>query len=221
MPTMINLPKSTEYNKRIPKQKFYENSDIPSSTKNAFKDQVKTIYWRNKLTSAFLNISKGHLVEEIEVFEINLNEPRTDEAVLRYIDKVIPYHILFLLEFEKEYQAYMAYKEIIRSDFKEINGKIITYYHTYWMEESELPLRIEGLSIDEVYENLVRQTAGEELSQKRSNETLRESVERGIAKWELQKKITALEKKVRNEKQFNKQIELNAQLKKLKQEMES
>ena len=221
MPTMINLPKSTEYNKRIPKQKFYENSDLPSSIKNAFKDQIKTIYWRNKLTSEFLNISKGHFVEEIEIFEINLNEPRIDEAVLRYIDKVIPYHILFFLEFEKEYQAYMAYKEIIRSDFKEVNGKIGNYYHTYWMEESELPLRIEGLSIDEVYENLVRQTAGEELSQRRSDETLKESVERGIVKRELQKKITALEKKMRNEKQFNKQIELNAQLKKLKQEMES
>lgn len=217
---MINFPKCTEYNKRIPKQKFYENSNIPPSVKNAIKDQIKTIYWRNKLTSAFLNVSKGHLVEEIEVFEINLNEPQINEDVLLQIDKAVPYHILFLLEFEGEYQAYMAYKEIIRSDFKEINVKLGNYYHTYRMEESELPLKIEGLSIDEIYENFIRQIAGSEIPQKRDNETFKESVERGIAKQELQRKITALEKKMRNEKQFNKQIELNIKLKELRQQIE-
>lgn len=51
-------------------------------------------------------------------------------------------------------------------------------------------------------------------------ETLKESVERDKRRKTLQKQIAALEKKVRREKQFNKQVELNGQLKLLKKELE-
>ena len=49
---MIGLPKTTEFNKRIPKQKFYENLEIPPALKKVFVDQVKIIYWRNKIAAS-------------------------------------------------------------------------------------------------------------------------------------------------------------------------
>lgn len=33
---MLGLPERTEFNKRIPKQKFYENIDIPHTLKRVF-----------------------------------------------------------------------------------------------------------------------------------------------------------------------------------------
>ena len=46
---MLGLPKTTEFNKRIPKQKFYDNLTVNSALKKVFVDQIKTIYWRTKL----------------------------------------------------------------------------------------------------------------------------------------------------------------------------
>ncbi len=213
---MLGLPKSTEFSRRIPKQKFYENLTVSPALKRVFVEQIKVIWWRNKIAVATMNLAAGEAVTEIEVFEICLSAPQLDEAVLRQIDKEIPYHILFLLEYEGNYQAWTAYKEAAGSGTNAF--KVGTYYHTDWMEEPSLPLKLDGLNTDRVYENFVRQIAGEALSG--SGETLKESVERDEHRKELQKQIAALQVKVRREKQLNKQVQLNAELKRLKKELE-
>ena len=213
---MLGLPKSTEFSRRIPKQKFYENLTVSPALKRVFVEQIKVIWWRNKIAVATMNLAAGEAVTEIEVFEICLSAPQLDEAVLRQIDKEIPYHILFLLEYEGNYQAWTAYKEAAGSGTNAF--KVGTYYHTDWMEEPSLPLKLDGLNTDRVYENFVRQIAGEALSG--SGETLKESVERDEHRKELQKQIAALQVKVRREKQLNKQVQLNTELKRLKKELE-
>ncbi len=214
---MIGLPKNTEFNKRIPKQKFYENLTISSELKRVFIEQIKTIYWKNKIATTTMNLAAGNTVTEIEVFEVKLAEPKLDESVLRQIDKEIPYHIIFLLECDGKYQAWTAYKEAAASGNNAF--KVGTYYHTDWLAESELPLKIDGLSIDKVYENFVRQIAGDVL-QAEKQESLKDSVDRDNRRQELQKQIAALQLKVRKEKQLNKQMWLNTELKKLKKELE-
>ncbi|MCM1124488.1 MAG: DUF4391 domain-containing protein [Eubacterium sp.] len=216
---MIGLPQSTEFNRRIPKQKFYENLSVSPTLKRVFIDQIKVIYWRNKVAAATMNLANGDTVTEVEVFEIRLNGQQFDESALRQIDKEIPYHILFLLEYEGKYQAWTAYKEA--TDAGSNAFKVGTYYHTDWMTESELPLKVGGLSVDKVYENFVRQIAGDALCSAESrNESLKESVERDNRRRELEKQIMALQAKVRKEKQLNKQVQMNAELKKLKKELE-
>lgn len=213
---MLELPKSTEFNRRIPKQKFYENLSVSPSLKRVFVEQIRVIWWRNKIAPATMNLAAGEKVTEIEVFEICLSTPHLDETLLRQIDREIPYHILFLLEYENRYQAWIAYKEAALSGTNAF--KAGNYYHTDWMEETALPLKPEGLNIDQVYENFVRQIAGETLSG--TDGTLKESVERDARRKELQKQIMALQTKIRKEKQFNKQVQLNGQLKQLKKELE-
>ncbi len=213
---MLGLPKSTEFGKRIPKQKFYENFTVSPALKRVFIEQVKTIYWRNKIAVSTLNLAAGTEVTEIEVFEIKLNQPDLDEGFFRQMDKEIPYHILFLLEYGGKHQAWIGYKECAASGSNAF--KVNRYYHTDWMPESDLPLKIEGLSVEAVYENFVRQIAGEALSG--TSETLKESVERDARRKELQKQIAALQVKVRREKQLNKQVLLNTELKRLKKELE-
>ena len=213
---MLELPKSTEVNRRIPKQKFYENLTISPTLKRVFVEQIKVIWWRNKIAAATTNLAAGETVTELEVFEVCLSAPHLDEAVLRQIDKEIPYHILFLLEHEGRYQAWTAYKEAAASGINAF--KVGTYYHTDCLEESALPLKLDGLNIEQVYENFVRQIAGEALSG--TSETLKESVERDERRKELQKQIAVLQVKVWRERQLNKQVLLNAELKRLKKELE-
>ena len=78
---------------------------------------------------------------------------------------------------------------------------------------------IDGLNMDAVYENLVRQITGDKL-QTDSSESLKEAVERDEKKKQLKKQIAALENKMRREKQLNRQMEMNAELKRLRKEMQ-
>ena len=214
---MLGFPVSTEFNKRIPKQKFYDNLDVSPTLRRVFVDQIRLVYWRNKLAASTLNIAAGEVVSEVEVFEVRLNEPKLDEAVLKQIDKEIPYHILFILTCDGKAQAWIGYKEAAASGSSAF--KVNRYYHTDWMPEDELQLRIDGLNMDTVYESLVRQIAGDKL-QAESGESLKESVERDEKKKQLEKQIAALESKMRKEKQLNRRMEMNAELKRLRKEKE-
>lgn len=212
------LPKTTEFNRRIPKQKFYENLSVTPALKRAFVEQIKTIWWRNKIAASTMNLAAGGAVTELEVFELQLSQPSLDEAVLKLIDKEIPYHILFLLSCEEKIQAWIGYKEAAGSGTAAF--KVNRYYHTDWLDADKLELKAEGLSLDAVYESFVRQIAGDALTGAQE-ESLKESVEREQKRQELEKKIAALQAKIRKEKQLNRQMELNAELKELRKEVSS
>ena len=215
---MLGLPKSTELNCRIPKQKFYDNAQLSPAIKRAFVDQIKKITWKNKLSPATINLQPSEGIEELEVFEIQLYSNTINEAILRTVDKSIPYHILYALEYEGKFQIWIPFKE------KNTNGSYKTdlYYHTDWQSKEDLKLTINGLTMKELYEGFVKQIAKDEIenddSQTGSN--LKDSIERTKKKKELEKKIAKLQAQVRKEKQFNKQVELNGKLKKLKKEYE-
>ena len=212
---VVGFPQATEFNKRIPKQKFYENLDVSPALRRVFVDQIRLVYWRNKLAASTLNIAASEAVTEIEVFEVRLNNPQFDEAVLKQIDKEIPYHILFILTCGGKAQAWIGYKEAAASGSNAF--KVSRYYHTDWMPEDELHLCLDGLNMDAIYESLVRQIARDKL-QTDSGESLKESVERDEKKKQLEKQIAALESKMRKEKQLNRRMEMNAELRRLRKE---
>lgn len=214
---MLGLPVSTEFNKRIPKQKFYENIAVTPAMKKAFVEQIRIIYWRNKIATTTLNLAAGEQVTEIEVFEVRLSAPELDESVLRQIDREIPYHILFLLEYEGKYRAVIGYKEaaVGKTAFK-----VDRYYSTDWMDKDDLPVHLKGLTLDAVYENFVRQIAGDVLGAGEST-SLKDSVEQQKQREQLEKQIVALEAKIRKEKQLNRRMEMNTELKKLRKRHDS
>lgn len=213
---MLGLPKSTEFNKRIPKQKFYENLSVTPAIRKAFTEQIKTIYWRNKLAATTLNIASGERVTEIEVFEVKLTSPNLDENVLRLIDREIPYHIVFLLAYDGKCQAVMGYKEAVAPG--KTAFKVDRYYYTEWMNETELPIRLEGLTLDAIYENFIRQIAGNTLRSEESA-TLKDSIERQKRMEQIEKQIATLEAKIKKEKQPKKKFDLVNELKQLQDDV--
>lgn len=215
---MLGLPKSTEFNKRIPKQKFYDNLTVSPTLKRSFVDQIRIIHWANKIAPSTLNLAEGKNVTEIEVFHIRLNQETLDENVLKQIDREIPYHILFILEYDGKYKAVIGYKEAAGSG--KAAFKVDRYYQTEWMPEEKLPVYLDGLNIDTVYENFVRQIAGDVLQAATPQESLKEAVARDDRRDALQKQINKLQAKIRKEKQLNRQMEMNTELKKLRRELE-
>lgn len=213
---MLTLPQTTHVNKKLPKEKFYQKLSVSAELKRAFVEQIKSITWRYKIASTTMNLAPGKQVSEIEVFEVQLKADVLDEAVLRLIDQGIPYHILFLLEYDGKIQAWIAYKEIV-------NGKVAiksnAYYHTEWMARESLSLTLDGLDLDSVHEHFVYQIAGDALQEK-EGECLQESIERAEQRKKLQQQIATLQNKIRREKQLNVQIKLNQELKQLKKTLE-
>ena len=201
---MLGLPVSTEFNKRIPKQKFYENIAVTPAMKRAFVEQIRIIYWRNKIATTTLNLAAGEQVTEIEVVEVRLSAPELDESVLRQI----------LLEYEGKYRAVIGYKEAAAG---KTAFKVDRYYSTDWLDEDDLPVHLEGLTLDAVYENFVRQIAGDVLGTGEST-SLKDSVEQQKQREQMEKQIAALEAKIRKEKQPKKKFELVQELKKIKKQ---
>jgi len=215
---LLGFPIHTELNKRIPKQKFYDNLSVTPALKKVFIEQVNAIYWRNKIATSTLNVASGERVTEIEVFELRLNQQKLDTTILQLIDKEIPYHILFILSFEDMCQVWIGYKEA--NAVKSGNFKVGSYFHTDWVKTERLSLRLEGLTIDAIYDNLVRQIAPQEVGGWSAENGVKRAVEQYEQKQKLLKEIAALEKKVQIEKQFNRQVEMNEELKEARKALE-
>lgn len=210
---MLEFPQTTEFNKRIPKQKFYENLSVIPALKRIFVEQIQSIIWANKLAPTTISVSEGKEVVEIEVFKIMLNSKGLDEIVLKQIDTQIPYHILFILEYNEQYQVWIGYKELSSGT----NAfKVNKYYHTDWVLEKDLEITINGLNMDDIYASFVRQIGGIVNNSKSLGEQVaeKEHIEK------LEKEIAKLEKQARNERQPKKKFELVQKAKALKKQLE-
>ena len=199
---MLGLPRSTEVNRRVAKEKLYQNAALVPRTREMIKDQIDSVFWRNKLADSTMAISAGETIAEIQIFEIQLRQKELDKRVLPAIAKAIPYKILFILVFGDEAQVWI-----------EASG---TFYNTDWQPLGGFMLKFDGLNLDAVYENLARQISGGRLG---TDGDIEEAVDRDKKRQKLERDIVTLEKKLLREKQFNKQVELNGELKRLKNEL--
>ncbi len=217
---MLGLPESTVVNQTIPKKTFYEKLGANSSLKRRFVEQVDRIVWRSKIAANTVNIEPGRTIEEVDVFEIELREQDLDDEIVRLIDKAIPRPILFLLKFEGLVQARISYKEIrIVPSKGTVKVNQIAFYKTDWVDPENLPCKTVGLDLDAVYDNFVLQVAGDALRRDES-QTVAESVDVQKRRAKIQKRIDALENRIRKEPQFNRQMEMSDEVKRLKKELE-
>lgn len=217
---MFGLPIETRYPKviNIPKQKIYNHVDPAPALKRAISEQIESVRWTHALHPDKLKIASGQRVQKIQVLEICLRQKSLDAAVLEQIDRQNPFHVLMILSFEGNCQAWMSFKEPALSGRQKF--KVVQYYHTDWMPAEELRLTCDGLDMDALYACLLRQLTGGTLPIK-PGLSLKEAVERDRQKRSIDQKIKALEAKLRKEKQLNIQMRLNGELKRLRKELDS
>lgn len=214
---MWGLPTTTECYKRIPKRKCLERTaGAPADLRRAFDAQIREIRWTHKLAASTLNVAPGNDVQEIDVLEIRLRGREIDDSVLMLLEKAIPRQLIFVLAFGDERQIRIGCKETSADDAK--TRFIGNHFRTEWMPDTEIRLPVEGLSMDTVYADLVRRIGGNALNPIGA-EPLKKSVERDLEQRRLRERIAALENKIHKEKQLNRQVEMNAELKNLKKEI--
>jgi hypothetical protein len=215
---MLNFPKRTVFNRRIPKNKFYYHLGVSSKLEQQFVKEIDSIYWRNKISPETINIEKGSDITEIEIIEVKLKENTISKNIIEVIDREIPYHLVFVLRYKDLGQLFISYKESSKS--REGKFKVDTYYSTEWMKSNDLNLEIMGLNLDKVYENFIIQIAGEKL-QVEKGVNIKEAVNQYKVNERLMKEIQRIEKNIYKEKQFNRQVKLMGELRKLKSQLEN
>ena len=152
-------------------------------------------------------------------FEVRLRNELTQKALAKECADWVRRKVKFRSNVSGEHkvQAWIGCKDTSANS----SAKVSRYLHTDWMPETELSLAISGLSLEAVYDGLVRQIARLQGESWSAAYSIADNIQRSAEREKLQKQIAALENKIRKEKQFNRQVEMNAELKQLRRNLEN
>lgn len=213
-------PAQAAVNRVLPKSKIYTHAKPSAAVRALFVAQVEQITWRYKLAPETINLAAKPAVPEIEVFELALKTPDLSDAVLRCIDKAIPFPILFELRFEGYTQPVAAYKR--PSEASTSQWVVSDYFAGSWQSDEVdgaarpgLPV---ALDLQGLYEQILRQHLPVPAW---AGESLREHIDRAAQLRAKQTESRKLAARLSQEKQFNRKVELNAQLRALNQQIDN
>jgi hypothetical protein len=209
------FPESTYIGKRIPKEGFYSKADLNATQKRAFVEDIESIVWRNLLSENTINVSKGEKVTQIDIIQINLKRREYNKTILDVIEKAIPRHLVFILTFNSSCKLCINFKE----EYQKGNYKILESFSTDWLNDGEAVLNIQGHDLDRVYENFVYQIAKGRI-EKNDGLELSEVIQQSQEVEKIKKRIADLEEKKRKEKQFNMQLRIANEIKRLRSKIE-
>lgn len=214
---ILGFPASTIVDKLVPKASFYKNLEVSGKVKQHFVDDVSQIRWAYKLAPSSINVSDGKQVHEIVVFVVNLKAKDCPLDVFTFIDKNMPRHVVFVLEYEGEYKLLLNYKEPLDSEATTSFRIIQSFTSPSWISDiSELQLTLEGNDMDALYEHFAGVISGFGTN---SHERTSRIVELQSLIDKKSRYVEGLQKKIRTEKQFNRQMELNGEARKIKREI--
>lgn len=199
----------------MPKARFMKLAELSTASRNELNENVERLIISNTLREDTLNIQKGTYVSEIDVFEILLRTKNLSDRLIKEIDSIIPKNIIYVLKNENMAQLVVSYKE------KSLNSskyKVIKIYRSEWKNYNDITLNINGLNLDVIFNNLLAQIADTKVNVN-ENLTIKEAVEQSIDVEKLTRKIEQLQNKIRKEPQFNKQLELKKELKRLTEKL--
>lgn len=214
--SLIAYPKQAAVGRLLPKSKIYEHGGANTRRKELFVQQVEKIFWAFKLAPETLHLPERPGVPEIQVFSLLLKTPDLHQDVLRSIDGAIPFPIVFELIFENKTQVIAAYKRLNEADTS--RWVLSDYFSTEWLpansERTALPI---ALHLSGLYEQLLHRLIP---LPARPQETLAELVARVEQAQAKQREVDKTSARLVKEKQFNRKVEINAELRRQKSELD-
>ena len=220
MSALFAYPKQAEFGRVLPKNKIYEHSGANTPLKDLFVEQVEQIVWRYKLAPETINLAAKPGVPEIQVFAIQLKTPELHRDVLRCIDSAVQFPIIFEVTqgqgAKSRTQVIAAYKRPSEADSP--NWVFSEYFESAWMpataDRAPLPL---ALDLGGLYEQLLHRLVP---IAPRTQEPLRDLIARTEAAMTKAKEVAKTEARLAKEKQFNRKVEINSNLRQLMAELE-
>lgn len=195
---MLGLPESTEVRQFISKAAIYRKFELNNSQASSFDEDIKKITITNEISNQTVKLS-GNDANSFFVLEVQLKHKDYDKKNIERLSKLIEQNILLVLTYE-DIARLAVFKTIL--------------HETEWKSIEDFNLTLNGIDFDSMWENVIRSVGGIE---SKDETTLEEQISLNIEKSKIQKQIDSLKKKMKNEKQFNRQIEIKAEIKKLEE----
>jgi hypothetical protein len=216
MSALFDYPPQTHFGRIVAKNKIYERVKPSRKVQDVFSAQVGKIIWQYKLAPETTNLPSRLSVQEIEVFEISLKKDNLDTNILRCIDKTIIHPIIFNLTFENQIKVIATYKRPSEAaSSKWVIGD--AYFSTDWLpadtERQKLPVVLDLASL---HEHILREIIS---LPPRDDENLAKHIARMELLITKEKEYKKVESSINKENQFNRKVELNAQLRMLADEI--
>lgn len=212
-----SYPAKAAFGRVIPKNRIYEHGHLGKALRERFVAQVDRITWAYKLAPETTNLPERGGVQEIQIIELHQRGKDLDTPVLLAIDKVIPKPILFHLRYGDQVRVAAAHKRPSEADgSKWVIGE---HYLGDWYPENAdrqaLPI---ALDLQGLYEQLFRGLLPQPA---RPGESIAAHLERVEAIRRFDRERAKLDTQLQREKQFNRKVALNAQLRTVNQQIEA
>jgi len=212
----FDYPKAAAFGRVVPKTRIYGHAGAGAALKDLFVTQVDQIVWKFKLAPETINLAATRAVSEIQVFGISLRTNKLDEEVLRAIDRAIPFPLLFELTWSGKRKAVAAFKRPSEAD--STKWVVSEYFATDWTPDDAprqaLPI---ALNLGGLYDTIL--TAMMPAS-KATGEDIQTRVARMEAIRAKTREVDRIKARLGRERQFNKRVAINTELRAAKQELE-
>ncbi|QWF72099.1 DUF4391 domain-containing protein [Methylomonas paludis] len=212
---LFSYPKQALFGRVLPKNKIYQHTATNSTLKALFVQQIEQIIWQYKLAPETINLPAKPGVAEIQIFDISLKTPELNEAVLRCIDQAIPFPIIYQLHYAERIKVMAAYKRPSTTDSHK--WLVDAYLASNWLAQDLIRQPLPAvLDLALLYEHLLRQLIP---LPPRHGEDIQQHLQRWTELQTKQAECQKLQNRLHKEQQFNRKVELNAQLRTLQTEL--
>jgi len=200
-------PEAARVGTRVAKDKFAAAGTAKGAARERFATEVARITWACKLAQATVNLPGSKGVPEIQVFTIHAKANDVSTHVLDAIDRAIPYPIIFEIcsAGTAKVRTVCAHKQLTSG-----RPKLSAYYSTGWMAETHqreaLPTAV---TLDALYLALLQPLVPVGL---RVADSAQATAQRLESSTKLEREIATLARKIRNEPQLNRQVNLRRTL---------
>ena len=199
---MYGLPTSTEVKKQLPKKAIYAKFNMPTSQREHFDADIARLDIVGMVSSKTVPaLAEGEEVKEIYILAVQLKRKEYDAKNILLLTKLIPQKMVFALHYEEEVQFAIYHTKLITSE---------------WQTSEEASLPLLGLNLGAVWENIVTNIGQIKIS---DGSTLAEQIKVEDGRAKLKAQIASLTQKLNKEKQFNRQMEINSEIKLLKKKL--
>lgn len=197
---MFGLPVATAINQPLAKKDVFEKFNLKAAERERFDADISRLTLVARISSATVPaLTEGNEIKGIYVLQVVLKRKVYDPKNILLLQKLIPQNIVFALQHEDKTQLCIFHTRLQQSA---------------WMPTDEAVIPLQGLNLDDVWDNIVASIGSLDTS---SEETIEQQIINREQKEKLLRQIEVLEKKCRTEKQTRKKYELHQEIQKLKE----
>ncbi len=199
---MFQLPPTTAINKPLYKKTVFEKFNLKAAERDLFDADISRMLLVSRVSAATVPaLTKGKEIEGFYVLQVALKRKDYDSKNILMLHKLIPQNIVFALQYEDETQFCIFHTSLQQS---------------VWMPTDEAVIALQGLSLDDVWNNIVANVGGLDTA---SEKSIEEQIIQREQREKLLRQIESMEKRCCAEKQTRKKYELHQQIVKLKAQL--